>query len=153
MYCESSKSQRLSHPSQNVVPTRPLLFSTHTAFFLRSIHNGPAKVVVMVEGGVYRRPGPSLRGVDDLRGTGRTSSDKTCPGITSICAAMAARCNECPVKIRCRTQLAISSVTVNYQLPRYFHRPEAEAMIATFFPSSEGSMSSRLSGGCTCPFR
>ena len=42
-------------------PTRPLLFSTHIAFFFRSTQREPAIVEVMVEGGTWRRPGPSLR--------------------------------------------------------------------------------------------
>lgn len=76
-----------------VIPTLPLLFSTHIAFFLRSIHKSPATVLVMVDGGVCLSPGPSLSGSDDFWGTGRTSSERTSPGITRLWEAIAPKCN------------------------------------------------------------
>lgn len=53
------------------------------AFFLWSMHSEPARVVVMVEGGVCRRPGPSLRGMEGMEGIGRTSDEMVSPGRTT----------------------------------------------------------------------
>lgn len=36
----------------------------------------------MVEGGIWRRPGPSLRADDGFDGTGKTSDGKSSPGRT-----------------------------------------------------------------------
>ena len=36
---------------QHRLTTLPVLFSTHIAFFFRSMHSGPARVEVIVEGG------------------------------------------------------------------------------------------------------
>ena len=53
--------------------TLPLLFSTQIAFFFWSMHSGPATTEVMVDGGVWRRPGPTLSGSDGLEEMGRRS--------------------------------------------------------------------------------
>ncbi len=71
--------------------TLPLLFSTQIAFFFRSIQRGPARTAVMVAGGVWRSPGPSLRGRDGLDGMGRMSGEMTSPGSTSVCVAIGRR--------------------------------------------------------------
>lgn len=63
--------------------TLPVLFSTQIAFFLGSIQRGPARTALMVEGGVWRRPGPSLRGFDALEGIGRSSVGIISPGMTN----------------------------------------------------------------------
>lgn len=63
--------------------TLPVLFSTHIAFFLGSIQRGPANTALMVEGGVWRRPGPSFRAFDALEGIGRSSVGIISPGITN----------------------------------------------------------------------
>ena len=55
------------------ISTLPVLFSTDIAFLLASMHRAPASTVVIVDGGVYRSPGPSLRGRDELEGIGRCS--------------------------------------------------------------------------------
>lgn len=68
--------------------TLPLLFSTQIAFFFWSMHSEPARTEVMVDGGVWRRPGPSLSGRDGLEGMGRTEGEMTSPGITIICVAI-----------------------------------------------------------------
>lgn len=64
--------------------TRPLLLSTHIAFFLWSIQSVPAIVGVIVAGGVWRRPGPSLSGTEGLDGVGRSSADIPSPGKTNV---------------------------------------------------------------------
>ena len=66
--------------------TRPLLFSTQMAFFLWSMRKGPARVVVIVDGGVCRNPGPSFRGTEGLDGTGRMSEGMVSPGRTIVSA-------------------------------------------------------------------
>ena len=48
-------------------------------------------MVVIVEGGVCRRPGPSLSGTEALEGTGRTSSERISPGITNAWEVMAVK--------------------------------------------------------------
>lgn len=68
--------------------TLPLLFSTHIAFFLWSMHSEPARTEVIVDGGVWRRPGPSLSAWDGLEGIGSVSEEMTSPGNTSICVAI-----------------------------------------------------------------
>ena len=52
------------------------------------MHSGPATTEVMVDGGVWRRPGPSLSGSDGLEGMGRTSGGMTSPGNTNVCVAI-----------------------------------------------------------------
>ena len=42
----------------------------------------------MVDGGVWRRPGPSLSARDGLEGIGRRSGEMTSPGSMSICVAI-----------------------------------------------------------------
>lgn len=64
--------------------TRPLLFSTHIPFFLWSMQRVPAIVGVIVAGGVCRRPGPSLRGIEGLDGVGKSSAEMSSPGKTSV---------------------------------------------------------------------
>lgn len=83
--------------------TLPPLFSTHNAFFLRSMQSGPAKVVVTVEGGVCRRPGPSLSGAEGLGGIGSTSSDRISPGITKVWVILIGAQWKCSFSIRIRT--------------------------------------------------
>ncbi len=68
--------------------TLPLLFSTQIAFFLWSMHSWPARTEVMVDGGVWRRPGPSFSGRDGLEGTGRMSGEMISPGSTSVWMAI-----------------------------------------------------------------
>lgn len=63
--------------------TLPVLFSTQIAFFLGSIQTGPARTALKVEGGVWRRPGPSLRDFDALEGIGRSSVGIISPGMTN----------------------------------------------------------------------
>lgn len=63
--------------------TLPVLVSTHIAFFLGSIQRGPASTALMVDGGAWRRPGPSLRGFDALAGIGRSSVGIISPGMTN----------------------------------------------------------------------
>ena len=58
------------------------------AFFLLSIHNDPAIVGVMVEGGTCRSPGPNLRGTEGLEGIGRMSEESSSPGRTNVCVAI-----------------------------------------------------------------
>ena len=45
----------------------------------------------MVDGGVWRRPGPSLSGRDGLDGMGRTSEGMSSPGSTKVCVAIGRR--------------------------------------------------------------
>lgn len=45
----------------------------------------------MVDGGVWRRPGPSLSARDGLEGIGRRSGEMTSPGSTSVCVAIGRR--------------------------------------------------------------
>ena len=71
--------------------TLPLLFSTHIAFFLWSMHSGPARTEVTVDGGVWWRPGPSLSGRDGLEGMGRISGEMTSPGSTIVCVVAIGR--------------------------------------------------------------
>ena len=63
--------------------TLPLLFSTHMVFFLWSTQSGPARVGIMVDGGTWRRPGPSLRVAEELGDTGSTSGGISSPGRTN----------------------------------------------------------------------
>ena len=55
------------------------------------MHNEPASTEVMVDGGVRRRPGPSLRRSDGLEGMGRISGEIVSPGSTSVCVAIGRR--------------------------------------------------------------
>ena len=64
--------------------TLPLLFSTQIVFFLRSTQSGPARVDVIVDGGTWRRPGPSFRIAEELGDTGSRSGDISSPGKTSV---------------------------------------------------------------------
>ncbi len=64
--------------------TLPLLFSTQIAFFFWSIHSEPAMTEVIVDGGVWRRPGPNFSGRDGLEGIGRTSEEIVSPGRTTV---------------------------------------------------------------------
>lgn len=68
--------------------TRPPFFSTHIAFFFWSIQRVPAMTEVIVEGGTWRRPGPSLSGRDGLEGMGKTSAEMVSPGSTTVWAAI-----------------------------------------------------------------
>lgn len=68
--------------------TLPLLFSTHIAFFFWSMQREPARVGVIVEGRIYRKPGPSLSGRGGLEGIGKTSGDTTSPGRTMVRVAI-----------------------------------------------------------------
>ena len=70
--------------------TRPVLFSTQTAFFLWSTKREPATIGVMDEGGTCRRPGPSFRGPDGVVCMGRMLGDISSPGRTRVCAAICA---------------------------------------------------------------
>lgn len=45
----------------------------------------------MVDGGVWRRPGPNLSARDGFEGIGRMSEGMTSPGSTSVCAAIGRR--------------------------------------------------------------
>ena len=49
------------------------------------MQSGPATTEVMVDGGVWRRPGPSLSARDGLDGMGRSSGGMTSPGSTIVC--------------------------------------------------------------------
>lgn len=64
--------------------TLPLLFSIHIVFFLWSTQSGPARVAVMVDGGTWRRPGPSLRVAEEVGDIGSTSGGISSPGRTSV---------------------------------------------------------------------
>ena len=75
--------------------TLPLLFSTQIAFFLWSMHSGPARTEVTVDGGEWWRPGPSLSGRDGLEGIGRMSGEMTSPGRTIGCVVAIGRRNYC----------------------------------------------------------
>ena len=55
------------------------------------MHSVPASTEVMVDGGVWRRPGPSLSARDGLDGIGRTSEEMASPGSTSVCVAIGCR--------------------------------------------------------------
>lgn len=77
-------SRRVMSGARHRCHTLPLLFSTQMAFFLLSTRSGPASTGVMVEGGTWRRPGPSLRAADGLDGTGKTSEGSLSPGRTSV---------------------------------------------------------------------
>ena len=52
------------------------------------MHSEPASTEVMVDGGVWRRPGPSLSARDGFEGIGRTSGEMASPGSMSVCVAM-----------------------------------------------------------------
>lgn len=72
--------------------TRPLLCSTQMAFFFWSTQSSPARTGVIVDGGTWRRPGPSFSVDDELIGTGSTSAGSSSPGRTSldmVCVAIA----------------------------------------------------------------
>ena len=73
------------------ISTLPLLFSIHIAFFFWSMQSGPATTEVIVEGGVWRSPGPSLSGRDGFDGMGRTWAGMTSPGSTSVWVAIGRR--------------------------------------------------------------
>lgn len=45
----------------------------------------------MVDGGVWRRPGPSLSAREGLEGMGRTWEGMTSPGSTRVCEAIGRR--------------------------------------------------------------
>ena len=62
--------------------TRPLLYSTHVAFFLVSVARAPAIVVVMVFGGMCRRPGPNVRGLFGFADVGSADEGILSPGRT-----------------------------------------------------------------------
>lgn len=76
-------SELCSSAKMGPIITLPVLFSTHIAFFLGSIQRGPASTALMVEGGVWRRPGPSFRAFDALEGIGRSSVGIISPGMTN----------------------------------------------------------------------
>ena len=76
---------------ERTVFTLPLLFSTQMAFFLASMHSGPASTEVMCEGGVWRSPGPSLSRRLGLDGMGRRSGEMISPGSTMVCVAIGRR--------------------------------------------------------------
>ena len=71
--------------------TLPLLFSTQIAFFFWSMHSEPASTEVMVDGGVWRSPGPSLSASFGLEGMGRMSGEMVSPGSTILCVAIGRR--------------------------------------------------------------
>lgn len=61
------------------------------AFFLASMHSVPASTDVMVDGGVWRSPGPSLSRRLGLDGMGRMSGEIVSPGSTMVCVAIGRR--------------------------------------------------------------
>lgn len=71
--------------------TLPLLFSTQIAFFFWSMHSEPASTEVMVDGGVWRSPGPILSARFGLEGMGRRSGEMVSPGSTRVCVAIGCR--------------------------------------------------------------
>ena len=52
------------------------------------MHSVPASTDVMVEGGVWRSPGPSLSRRLGLDGMGRRSGEMVSPGSTRVCVAI-----------------------------------------------------------------
>ena len=64
--------------------TLPLLFSTQMAFFLASVLRLPAVVTMIVEGGIWRRPGPSFRGMEVLVGVGSVDGGRVSPGRKTV---------------------------------------------------------------------
>ena len=50
MYLLGERQQHESQATAWRLNTLPVLFSTHIAFFFRSMHKGPARVEVIVEG-------------------------------------------------------------------------------------------------------
>lgn len=71
--------------------TRPDVFSIHIAFFFCSIFRVPARVEVIVEGGVWWSPGPSFRWREGSEGVGRRYGEMTSPGKTRVSVAMVLR--------------------------------------------------------------
>jgi len=68
--------------------TRPDVFSIHIAFFFWSIFRVPARVEVIVEGGVWWSPGPSFRWREGSEGIGRRDGEMASPGKTRVSVAM-----------------------------------------------------------------
>ena len=52
------------------------------------MHSEPAITEVMVDGGVCRRPGPSLSARDGLEGMGRMSGEMVSPGSMTCCVVV-----------------------------------------------------------------
>ena len=52
------------------------------------MHSAPATTEVMVDGGVCRRPGPSLSARDGLEGIGRMSGEMVSPGSMIVCVVV-----------------------------------------------------------------
>ena len=54
------------------------------AFFLASVLRLPAVVTMIVDGGMWRRPGPSFRGVEVLVGIGSLDGGIVSPGRRTV---------------------------------------------------------------------
>lgn len=67
--------------------TLPLLDSIQAAFFLLSVTSAPAIVVVMVFGGMCRRPGPSVSVFFLPVGVGQAAWGSSSPGRTTVADA------------------------------------------------------------------
>lgn len=66
LHCASDELRSTLAHGEDKVITRPVLFSTQMAFFLWSTKREPATIGVMDDGGTWRSPGPSFKGLEEL---------------------------------------------------------------------------------------
>ena len=86
--------------------TRPPLFSSHAAFLRASVCSEPALVATMVDGGIWRRPGPRVRVLEVFPELGNCSAASSSPGsstwgaIGSAMVAVVKKLKEGPMRER-----------------------------------------------------